>query len=330
MKHILNRRALTLTINTVLVTLGLFALAGCGQKDSGELTFAVGVEFYERPDGFKKLLETYNFQPRPDNIKKMSIGLTYKALKNEQVDVAMGFATDGRIEAFGFMSLKDDKQFFSVYNPAPVIRTEVLNQHPDIRDTLAPLAKKLNTTTMRQLNKRVDVDHENTKKVAVDWLREQTLLDSQEATTDDNASTAGDRPEITVGGKNFTEQYLLSEMAAALLRQAGYRVKLQTGVGSVIARKSLLNDQVDLYYEYTGTAYTVFHEQSDPEIMRDPGKVYQWVKEKDAEKGVTWLERVDFNNTYTLIMRQDHAQKLGITSISDLARYVTKFKQDEK
>ncbi|MFW5871352.1 MAG: glycine betaine ABC transporter substrate-binding protein [Verrucomicrobiota bacterium] len=292
-----------------------------GKSDKENLTFAVGVEFFERPDGFQKLLETYDFQPNRGDIKKMSIGLTYKALRSEQVDVAMGFATDGRIDAFGFIALDDNKQFFPVYNPAPVVRKEIMDKHPEIRDALAPLTEKLTTEAMRKLNKQVDVEHKDAKEVALKWLKEEGLIGKQGKEKDNNGE---EKPEIVVGGKNFTEQYILAEMAAALLEQAGYDVDLRTGVGSVIARKSLINDQIDLYYEYTGTAYTVFHEQSDPAIMRDPAKVYDWVKETDEDKGLMWLDRVDFNNTYTLLMREKQAGQLGIKSISNLADYVGK------
>ena len=128
--------------------------------------------------------------------------------------------------------------------------------------------------------------------------------------------------KIVVGGKNFTEQYLLPELAKDLLTKHGFDVKLETGVGSVVARKSLENGQIDLYYEYTGTAYTVYYKQGDRAIMTDPQKVYQWVKKADAEKGLVWLDPVKFNNTYTLMMQKIQAEKLGIKSISDLSKYV--------
>jgi osmoprotectant transport system substrate-binding protein len=127
---------------------------------------------------------------------------------------------------------------------------------------------------------------------------------------------------LVVGGKNFTEQYLLAEMAGILLERNGFSVELKTGVGSVVARKSLLNGQIDLYYEYTGTAYTVFYKKSDRAVMTDRRAVYQWVKEADAERGLIWLDPVQFNNTYTLMMREEHARKLGIQRIGDLASYV--------
>jgi osmoprotectant transport system substrate-binding protein len=134
--------------------------------------------------------------------------------------------------------------------------------------------------------------------------------------------------EITLGGKNFTEQYLLPELAKALLEKNGFKVELKTGLPTNMARKAVLTGEVDFYYEYTGTAYTVFYKQDDPEIMSDPQKVYNWVKEKDEEEGLVWLPPVKLNNTYTLMMKKPQAEKLGITSISDLAAYVAKNPDD--
>jgi len=134
-------------------------------------------------------------------------------------------------------------------------------------------------------------------------------------------SSAEDK-RIVVGGKNFTEQYILPELAKDLLEKNGFDVDLKTGVGSVVARQSLENGQIDLYYEYTGTAYTVYYKQDDRTVMTDPQKVYQWVKEADASKDLVWLQPVRFNNTYTLMMRKNQAEELGIKSISDLSKYV--------
>ncbi|MGM0426173.1 MAG: glycine betaine ABC transporter substrate-binding protein [Thermodesulfobacteriota bacterium] len=128
--------------------------------------------------------------------------------------------------------------------------------------------------------------------------------------------------KIVVGGKNFTEQYILAELAKFLLEEAGFQVQLETGVGSAVVRRSLLNDQIDLYYEYTGTAYTVYHQGSNPEIMTDSKRVYEWVKEADAKEGLVWLRPVALNNTYNLIMRKGQADRLGLKTISDLGRYI--------
>lgn len=127
---------------------------------------------------------------------------------------------------------------------------------------------------------------------------------------------------ITIGGKNFTEQYILPELAKFLLEKEGFDVQLRTGVGTAIARQSLENKQIDMYFEYTGTAYTVFYNEDDLAIMTDPVKVYDWVKEADAKKGLVWLDPVDFNNTYTIMMRREDSERLGVKSITDFGRHV--------
>jgi osmoprotectant transport system substrate-binding protein len=130
--------------------------------------------------------------------------------------------------------------------------------------------------------------------------------------------------KLVIGGKNFTEQYILPEMAKILLEKQGFEVALKTGVGSTVLRQALENGQVDLCFEYTGSAYTVYLRQKDRAIMTDPEKVFQYVKEADAKRGLVWLSPFELNNTYTLIMPENKAQELKINTISDLAAYVKK------
>jgi osmoprotectant transport system substrate-binding protein len=106
----------------------------------------------------------------------MSSGLLYKALKDGQLEVAMGFATDGRIKGFDLVVLQDDKQFFPVYNPAPVVRKETAEKYPELESIFAELAKKLDTDAMTQLNYQVDIEHQSPKAVAEAWLKSVGLL----------------------------------------------------------------------------------------------------------------------------------------------------------
>ncbi len=145
-------------------------------KAPKKFTIAVGSEFWERPDGIKKLMKLYGFRAPVSQIKKMDMGITYMALKKDQVDVAMGYSTDGRIVAFGLVNMEDDKHFFPVYSPAPVIRKEVLETYPEIREILKPLMKKLTTEVMQTLNKAVDVEHKKVSTVAQTWLKANGLL----------------------------------------------------------------------------------------------------------------------------------------------------------
>lgn len=136
------------------------------------------------------------------------------------------------------------------------------------------------------------------------------------------------KKKITVGGKNFTEQYILANFAKVLLEENGFDVQTKTGVGSSVCRQSLEHGQMDMYFEYTGTGYTVFLKQDDKEIMSDADKVYEYVKKEDAKNGLIWLEPLQFNNTYTLLMREDQADELGISSISDLAQHMNEHPGD--
>lgn len=155
---------------------GVESLSDLRKVVPGDFVIGVGAEFYERPDGLKKMAQVYGLDLGQDNVRKMDLGITYRALREGQVDAAMGFATDGRIAAFGFVTLRDDKDFFPVYNPAPVVRKPVLEAHPEIADVLAPLTGRLDTDTMRALNARVDLEHRQAEKVAEQWLKEQGLL----------------------------------------------------------------------------------------------------------------------------------------------------------
>ena len=106
----------------------------------------------------------------------MDSGLVYMALKEKQVDVSMGFATDGRIAAFGFVNLVDNKSYFPIYNPAPVVRAQVLTRYPETRQILKPIAKNLTTQEMQGLNAMVDIEHKQINKAAEDWLKRKGLL----------------------------------------------------------------------------------------------------------------------------------------------------------
>jgi osmoprotectant transport system substrate-binding protein len=88
----------------------------------------------------------------------MDTGLTYQALRDRQVDSAVVFATDGRIPAFNFVVLKDDKNYAAPYNLTPVVRKEVLDKNPKLAEPLNALSAKLNDENMGKLNASVDVD----------------------------------------------------------------------------------------------------------------------------------------------------------------------------
>jgi glycine betaine/choline ABC-type transport system substrate-binding protein len=131
---------------------------------------------------------------------------------------------------------------------------------------------------------------------------------------------ADSKPTITVGSKNFTEQFVLGEIYAQALQAAGFKVKKQLNLGSeLIAYKALKAGKVDAYPEYTGTALTSFFGVKTTDVPRDAQKAYQDAKAGFAKNGITALAPTPFENTYRLGMTKAEAQKLGNPKvISDL------------
>jgi len=144
-------------------------------KGGQALKFGSNAEFYARSDGLGPLQATYGFEFGRANIVRMDSGLVYQALRNAQIDVGLVFATDGRVQAFDFVILADDKDYFPNYALAPVVRKETLDKHPKLAEALDTLSAKLDDTVMARLNASVDVDKKSVEDVASDFLKSQSL-----------------------------------------------------------------------------------------------------------------------------------------------------------
>jgi glycine betaine/choline ABC-type transport system substrate-binding protein len=125
---------------------------------------------------------------------------------------------------------------------------------------------------------------------------------------------------VTVGSKNFPEQFILGEIYSQALQAAGYKVKKQLNLGSeVVAFKALKNHNIDGYPEYTGTALTSFYKVKVTNVPKDANKAYTELVGKLKGDGITGLPQTPFENTYRLGMTKKTAQKVGNpTKISDL------------
>jgi osmoprotectant transport system substrate-binding protein len=158
--------------------LGISTLSGLVErvKTKGDMTIAINSEWAGRPDGLPGFQKHYDVRWPRDKIRRMQTGLVYTALKEGQVQVGLVFATDGRIAAFDFAVLQDDKNFFPNYALTPVIRTETLKANPELREQLNKLSAKLDAPTMQSLNQRVDVERETVEAVAKDFLKSEGLI----------------------------------------------------------------------------------------------------------------------------------------------------------
>src|SRR3954470_22636717 len=124
---------------------------------------------------------------------------------------------------------------------------------------------------------------------------------------------------VTIGSKNFTEEFILGQIYAQALKAAGYTVKTELNLGSEqIALRALKSGQVDAYPEYTGTALTSFFKMKATDVPHDEGKAYNLAKANFAKEGLIALPPTPFTDSNGVGMLKDTADKLGISTISDL------------
>jgi osmoprotectant transport system substrate-binding protein len=133
-----------------------------------------GFEFMERPDGYVGLARTYGLKfAAPPRI--MDLGLLYRALLDRQVDLVAGNSTDGLIAARDLAILADDQNYFPPYEAVPIVRSQTIERHPEVREALAELAGKISDEEMRKLNYAVDGERRDTAEVVREFLRAKGL-----------------------------------------------------------------------------------------------------------------------------------------------------------
>ena len=105
----------------------------------------------------------------------MDLGLLARALKDHQIDFAGGNATDGLIPALDLFALADDRHYFPPYEAVPVVRGQLLQQHPEVSDVLKALGNTISDSEMQQMNYEVDGQHRDTQEVVRNFLRKKHL-----------------------------------------------------------------------------------------------------------------------------------------------------------
>lgn len=269
-------------------------------------------EFYGRQDGYAGLQEAYDLS---FNTSLMNASLMYTAIREGQVDVISGYSTDGRIKAYDLVPLEDDQHVFPPYYSTPIIREETAIEHPEVVEALNRLAGRLNESLMTELNYRVDFNKESPVEVAKDFLKSINLWR-------DDRQEGGE--VMVIATKMFTEQYILAELFGHMIN--GYTdldVEIKPGLGGTkICFDALVNGDLDIYPEYTGTGFMVILEPTKEEIdalIADADGVYRYVSEAfSSQYGIRWLKPLGFNNTYAIVARREMAARRGWEKISDL------------
>lgn len=314
----------TLIVREEMIDAGITTieeLAADINKNDSPWTICVETEFYGRQqDGLFAMLKRYEFEFKEEKIQVLELDQLYEQLRNENCDISQGFATDGRISAWGFHKLEDTLNFFPFYSPAPVIRQEKLEQYPELEELLGRIGAHLDDERMSQLNARVDIgadgelmsgDEESVEMVAHDFLSRSGLLSN--------------RPQIVVGSQEDTQQLLLGQMLILMLAEEGYDVVDKTGLGEPSTlRTALKSGKIDLYWEYTGTALSLFHEIPANSLAHDKeGALAQASSLDERHYNIIWLKPAEFNYTFTLIMREEmFKSEPKIETLDELASYM--------
>ncbi len=144
------------------------------------------------------------------------------------------------------------------------------------------------------------------------WRNNQSSEAQQSSTT------------IRVGSKDFTENLVIAEIYALALEDNGYTVERVSNISSSLIHNSIVNDEIDLYPEYTGTGLlSVLGE----DMETDPEKVYKTVKKEYEEQfNLTWLDYASANDSQGLVIRTEVANSLNIKTISDLQAHASELR----
>lgn len=133
-----------------------------------------GYEFMERPDGFPGLARVYGLEfDGPPRI--LDLGLLYRALLDEQVDLVAGNSTDGLLAARDLVVLADDKHYFPPYEAVPIVRGDLFTRYPEVRTAMAELAGTISDSEMRKMNYAVAGQGRDASDVAREFLQSKGL-----------------------------------------------------------------------------------------------------------------------------------------------------------
>jgi osmoprotectant transport system substrate-binding protein len=139
-----------------------------------DMRLGVDTTWLERVDGYQAFKDHYGFEFA--QTFPMEIGLVYEAVANGEVEIVLAYTTDARLQEFNLQVLEDDQQFFAPFDASPVIRKDVLEEHPELEEVIQLLVGNIDAPTMTELNYEVDVSQRSPAEVAEEFLMELGLL----------------------------------------------------------------------------------------------------------------------------------------------------------
>ena len=127
-----------------------------------------------------------------------------------------------------------------------------------------------------------------------------------------------DGKEVTVGNKDFTEQFIAGELMKQLLEDRGFTVELKSERSTEYLREGMEFGDIDICADYTGTGWMV-HLDHEYKPGTDNNEIYRLVKDEDKDNGLIWLDPIWNNNTYALASWPEFVEEHGLRTLSDLA-----------
>lgn len=146
-------------------------------KVSDDFILGAVFEFIDRPDGLPGFQKEYDLQFK--DVKGMDHGIMYRSINAKEVDVINSYTTDGQLQMYNLRVLEDDKGYFPPYHALPLVRTEVLEQYPEIGEVLLELAGKIDETAMQEMNAKVDNEGQMVELVAKEFLQEAGFISKE-------------------------------------------------------------------------------------------------------------------------------------------------------
>lgn len=143
--------------------------------------FSVGVDtswMTREGDGYNAFIEKYGFEF--DDLFPMSLGLLYTALSSEEIDVGLGYSTDGQIPAQNLVLLEDDQRLFPPYDASPLAKAEIVEEYPELEGIFKKLEGQIDEEEMQNLNYISENYLLEPRTVAFDWLEEHNYFEDVE------------------------------------------------------------------------------------------------------------------------------------------------------
>jgi len=232
--------------------------------------------------------------------------LTVKGLQSGSIQVGELFSTS--VYDPDFVVLEDDQHLEASDNIVPVIRKDA--DSPAIDDILNSISAALDTDTMLELNKKVDIGQEDPAKVATDFLNSGNLL----------GTTSGCEGDLKVGVSGaFGESVILAQMYGQALEKAGCSVSYETDLESrKVSDAALFSGAIDLKPEYLASEATAQDESA--EVSGDADANHAILSDLLAQKDVNVLDFSPAVDQNVFVVTSDTADKYGLSKVSDLAK----------